>query len=42
MNQYPGYITYAGSNPYHALVPSSVIERAKTAWTKPGGCQAQV
>ncbi|KIJ99955.1 hypothetical protein K443DRAFT_101288 [Laccaria amethystina LaAM-08-1] len=42
MNQYPGYITYAGSNPYHALVPSSVIERAKTAWTKSGGCQAQI
>lgn len=40
--QYPGYITYAGSNPYYALVSSTVVNRAKTAWTKPGGCQALI
>jgi len=42
LNQYPGYITYAGNNPYHPLVSSSVISRANTAWTSSTGCRAQI
>ncbi|KAG6853470.1 hypothetical protein C0991_004144 [Blastosporella zonata] len=40
--QYPGYIAYAGSNPYHALVSSSVITRANTSWTSSSGCRTQI
>ncbi|KIL64769.1 hypothetical protein M378DRAFT_574681 [Amanita muscaria Koide BX008] len=36
--QYPGYITYAGTNPYHPLVNSSIIESAQMAWNQSGGC----
>ncbi|RDX39751.1 alpha/beta-hydrolase [Lentinus brumalis] len=39
LNQYPGYIEYAASNPYHALVSSSTLSRANTSWTKSGGCK---
>jgi carboxypeptidase C (cathepsin A) len=42
LNQYPGYITYAGSNPYHPLVSASTIKSANTSWTKSGGCRAQI
>ncbi|KAI0053186.1 serine carboxypeptidase [Auriscalpium vulgare] len=42
ISQYPGYISYAGSNPYHALVSTSTITKANTAWTKSGGCKAQI
>ncbi|KAJ7452963.1 serine carboxypeptidase [Mycena galericulata] len=43
ISQYPGYITYAGSNPYHPLVSSSVIKRANTSWTTAKtGCKAQI
>ncbi|KAF8636217.1 hypothetical protein AX17_003703 [Amanita inopinata Kibby_2008] len=42
LNQYPGYITYAGSNPYHPLVSSGVISRAETDFTKSGGCRDQI
>ncbi|KAG5722929.1 Carboxypeptidase S1 [Termitomyces sp. T112] len=42
LNQYPGYITYAASNPYHPLVSSSIISRANTTWTSSGGCRAQI
>ena len=43
LNQYPGFITYAASNPYHPLVNQSVINQAITAWSTPNtGCQSQV
>ncbi|KAI0305240.1 serine carboxypeptidase [Multifurca ochricompacta] len=42
ISQYPGYITYAKSNPYHPLVSSSVISRANTAWSQSGGCKDQI
>jgi len=42
LNQYPGYITYAGTNPYHPLVSASVISRANSAWTSSGGCRSQI
>ncbi|KAJ7197979.1 serine carboxypeptidase [Mycena pura] len=43
ISQYPGYITYAGSNPYHPLVSSSVIARANTSWNTPTtGCKARI
>ncbi|KAH8102234.1 serine carboxypeptidase [Cristinia sonorae] len=42
LTQYPGYISYAGSNPYHPLVSTSVIQRATTAWTQSGGCRDQI
>ncbi|EMD34742.1 hypothetical protein CERSUDRAFT_86172 [Gelatoporia subvermispora B] len=40
--QYPGYITYAGSNSYHPLVSSSEISKANTTWTESGGCRDQI
>ncbi|KAI0795769.1 alpha/beta-hydrolase [Abortiporus biennis] len=42
LSQYPGYISYAASNPYHALVSTSTIQRANTSWTKSGGCKDQI
>ncbi|KAH9853362.1 serine carboxypeptidase [Lenzites betulinus] len=42
LTQYPGYISYAASNPYHALVSQSVITRANTSFTKSGGCRDQI
>ncbi|KAJ6556987.1 serine carboxypeptidase [Mycena vulgaris] len=43
ISQYPGYITYAGANPYHALVSSTVIARANTSWnTATTGCKARI
>ena len=42
ISQYPGYIEYAKSNPYHPLVSDSVISSAKKAWKKAGGCKDQV
>ena len=43
LNQYPGYLTYAASNPYHPLVNQSVIDRATANWSAPdNGCQARV
>ncbi|KAJ6609021.1 serine carboxypeptidase [Mycena sp. CBHHK59/15] len=43
ISQYPGYITYAGVNPYHPLVSSSVIARANTSWnTATTGCKARI
>ncbi|KAM5540595.1 hypothetical protein V8D89_005626 [Ganoderma adspersum] len=39
LSQYPGYISYAASNPYHALVSSSTISRANTSWSQSGGCK---
>ena len=41
--QYPGYISYAASNPYHPLVNQSVINQATANWSAPDtGCQARV
>ncbi len=42
LSQYPGYISYAASNPYHALVSSSTISRANRSWTESGGCRDQI
>ncbi|KAF8875302.1 serine carboxypeptidase [Infundibulicybe gibba] len=42
LTQYPGYITYAGSNSYHPLVSASVISRANSSWTSSTGCKAQI
>lgn len=42
ITQYPGYLTYAGSNPYHPLVSTSTITSANKTYTKSGGCAAQV
>ncbi|KAL1938629.1 hypothetical protein VTO73DRAFT_11444 [Trametes versicolor] len=42
LSQYPGYISYAASNPYHALVSQSVITRANTSFTRSGGCRDQI
>jgi len=42
LNQYPGYIKYAGNNPYHPLVTSNVINQAQNSWSRPGGCQNQI
>ncbi|KAJ4001654.1 serine carboxypeptidase [Lentinula boryana] len=42
LSQYPGYITYAGSNPYHALVSTSTITRANTSWLSSTGCKEQI
>ncbi|KAI0287694.1 serine carboxypeptidase [Russula brevipes] len=42
LSQYPGYIQYAQSNPYHPLVDTSVISSADTAWTQANGCRDQI
>ncbi|KDR77527.1 hypothetical protein GALMADRAFT_138623 [Galerina marginata CBS 339.88] len=41
--QYPGYIEYAGVNPYHPLVTPDVIAAANTSWTTPvTGCRDMI
>ncbi|KAI0637608.1 serine carboxypeptidase [Trametes polyzona] len=40
--QYPGYISYAASNPYHPLVSQSAINRANNSFTRSGGCRDQI
>ncbi|KAI0341285.1 serine carboxypeptidase [Trametopsis cervina] len=42
LSQYPGYISYAASNPYHALVSSSTIKSANSSFTRSGGCRDQI
>jgi hypothetical protein len=42
LSQYPGYIAYAASNNYHALVSSSTIGKANTSFYEANGCQAKV
>ncbi|TBU50585.1 alpha/beta-hydrolase [Dichomitus squalens] len=42
LSQYPGYISYAASNPYHTLVSKSTISSANKSWTKSGGCKDQI
>ncbi|RPD81699.1 serine carboxypeptidase [Lentinus tigrinus ALCF2SS1-7] len=39
LSQYPGYISYAASNPYHPLVSSLTLQEATDAWNKSGGCE---
>ncbi|KAF5356533.1 hypothetical protein D9758_008270 [Tetrapyrgos nigripes] len=39
--QYPAYMSYAGTNPYHPLVDPIWIDQSNYAWTKPGGCKEQ-
>ncbi|KAG8882413.1 hypothetical protein FRB98_003719 [Tulasnella sp. 332] len=40
--QYLGYINYASTNSYGALVSSSVIKAANTSYYKSGGCLSQI
>ncbi|KAH8080720.1 serine carboxypeptidase [Cristinia sonorae] len=40
--QYPGYITYASSNPYHPLVNDSIILGSSLAWSEFLGCKDQI
>ncbi|KAF5314902.1 hypothetical protein D9619_007517 [Psilocybe cf. subviscida] len=41
--QYPGYISYAGVNPYHPLVSQSDIDAANVSWTVPvTGCRDMI
>ncbi|KIM72376.1 hypothetical protein PILCRDRAFT_81931 [Piloderma croceum F 1598] len=42
ITQYPGFLTYAASNPYHPLVNSSEINKANKLYTKSGGCKDQI
>ncbi|KAI9454354.1 serine carboxypeptidase [Russula earlei] len=42
VSQYPGYIEYAQSNPYHPLVDPPVIASAERAWVLQGGCKDQI
>ncbi|KAI0359086.1 serine carboxypeptidase [Trametes cingulata] len=40
--QYPGYLSYSASNPYHPLVSTSTLETATQAWNRSGGCRDQI
>ncbi|KAI0639117.1 alpha/beta-hydrolase [Trametes polyzona] len=40
--QYPGYLSYAASNPYRPLVPDAKIKEATQAWNRTGGCKDQL
>ncbi|KIY63529.1 serine carboxypeptidase [Cylindrobasidium torrendii FP15055 ss-10] len=42
LSQYPGYIEYAASNPYHQLVDNATIAAAKESWSESGGCKSQI
>ncbi|KAJ7017684.1 serine carboxypeptidase [Mycena alexandri] len=43
LSQYPGYISYSQSNPYHPLVDPSVTASANTSWNTPTtGCRDQI
>ena len=42
LSQYPGYMEYAESNPYHPLVNTSILSSAATAWSQDDGCMDQV
>ncbi|KAJ6490857.1 serine carboxypeptidase [Mycena sanguinolenta] len=43
ITQYAGYITYAGTNPYQALVPADYITTANLSWDTPfTGCKARI
>jgi carboxypeptidase C (cathepsin A) len=40
--QYPGYISYSVSNPYHPLTTADTIQIANTSWSQEGGCRDQI
>ncbi|KAI0768574.1 alpha/beta-hydrolase [Trametes elegans] len=40
--QYPGYLTYAASNPYQTLVSNDTIKTATNDWDRQGGCKDQI
>ncbi|KAI8995399.1 serine carboxypeptidase [Trametes punicea] len=40
--QYPGYLSYAASNPYYPLVSENVIEQTTEDWNRAGGCKDQI
>jgi len=42
ITQYPGYISYAASNPYYPLVNNSVLEQGNASYTESGGCRDQI
>ncbi|KAF9644244.1 alpha/beta-hydrolase [Thelephora ganbajun] len=42
ITQYPGYISYAQTNPYYPLVSSSKIKTANTSYYSSGGCRDQI
>ncbi|KAJ7779816.1 serine carboxypeptidase [Mycena metata] len=42
ISHYPGYISYANSNPYGPLVNVSTIAAANASWNAPDGCRAQI
>ncbi|KAJ7655896.1 Alpha/Beta hydrolase protein [Mycena rosella] len=43
ISQYPGYFTYAASNPYHPLVSADVLAQANISWNTPvTGCKARI
>ncbi|KAJ7733030.1 serine carboxypeptidase [Mycena metata] len=42
ISQYPGYISYANSNPYGTLVSASTIKSANSSWSSSKGCKAQI
>jgi hypothetical protein len=41
ITQYPGYVTYAASNPYQPLVDETIIQTINTSMTARGGCLDQ-
>ncbi|QRW08929.1 Serine carboxypeptidase [Ceratobasidium sp. AG-Ba] len=41
-SQYPGYVKYAQSNPYHPLVSSAEIKSANDSLYESGGCMSQI
>lgn len=42
LTQYPGYMAYSASNPYHPLVDSATLFEANTSYYAPGGCESQI
>jgi hypothetical protein len=41
ITQYPGYVTYAASNPYQPLVDETTIQAVNASMTARGGCLDQ-
>ncbi|KAI0374464.1 serine carboxypeptidase [Pilatotrama ljubarskyi] len=42
LSQYPGYLSYSASNPYHPLVSADTLQKATEAWNRSGGCRDQI
>ncbi|KAJ7652545.1 serine carboxypeptidase [Mycena rosella] len=43
ISQYPSYLTYAASNPYHPLFSADVLAQANISWNTPvTGCKALI